>query len=216
LLGSACHVALCQVYFWRGRWEEAAKEVRKVTELATKGIFEGGEWSLEFGLKAYAGERDAALAMFGSKRGDLARPGERRTVGALAMLFTAVEGLAILHEKEGAAQLYSVVLENIPVDDAGLPTSTRPNVVAGMAASAAQQWDKAEEHYQNALRLAHKLPVVIAQPETRRWYAWMLLDRDAPGDREKASELLTEAIAMYRKIGMPKHVEMAERMLEGV
>ena len=35
--------------------------------------------------------------------------------------------------------------------------------------------------------------------------------RDA--DRDKARELLTEAIAMYRRIGMPKHVEMAEALL---
>ncbi len=41
----------------------------------------------------------------------------------------------------------------------------------------------------------------------------MLIDRDATGERDKARELLTEAIAMYRKIGMPKHVEMAEAML---
>ena len=47
----------------------------------------------------------------------------------------------------------------------------------------------------------------------RRWYARMLIDRDGPGDRDKARELLTEAIAMYRKIGMPKHVEMAEALL---
>jgi hypothetical protein len=40
-----------------------------------------------------------------------------------------------------------------------------------------------------------------------------LTDRDAPEDREKAGELLTEAVAMYRKIGMPKHVEMAEALL---
>ena len=33
------------------------------------------------------------------------------------------------------------------------------------------------------------------------------------GDRDKARELLTEAVAMYRKIGMPKHVEMAEALL---
>jgi AcrR family transcriptional regulator len=38
--------------------------------------------------------------------------------------------------------------------------------------------------------------------------------RDAPGDRDKARELLTEAIAMYREIGMPKHVEMADALLE--
>ena len=55
--------------------------------------------------------------------------------------------------------------------------------------------------------------VVIEQPEVRRWYARMLIDRDAPGDREKARELLTEAVAMYRRIGMPKHVEMAEALL---
>ena len=41
----------------------------------------------------------------------------------------------------------------------------------------------------------------------------MLIDRHGPGDRDKARELLTEAIAMYRQIGMPKHVEMAEVML---
>src|SRR3972149_5902988 len=50
----------------------------------------------------------------------------------------------------------------------------------------------------------------------RRWYAPMLIDRDGPGDRAKARELLTEAIAMYRQIGMPKHVEMAETMLREV
>ena len=50
----------------------------------------------------------------------------------------------------------------------------------------------------------------------RRWYARMLLDRDGPGDRDKARALLTEAIAMYRRIGMPKHVEMAEKMLTEV
>ena len=46
--------------------------------------------------------------------------------------------------------------------------------------------------------------------------ARMLVDRDAPGDHEKARQLLTEAIAMYRRIGMPKHVEMAEALLGGI
>ena len=30
---------------------------------------------------------------------------------------------------------------------------------------------------------------------------------------EKTVRLLAEAVAMYRKIGMPKHVEMAEALL---
>ena len=40
----------------------------------------------------------------------------------------------------------------------------------------------------------------------------MLLDRNEPGDREKARGLLTEAIDLY---GMPKHLEMAEELLAG-
>ena len=38
----------------------------------------------------------------------------------------------------------------------------------------------------------------------------MLLDRGKPGDGEKARELLTEAVELYREIGMPKHLELAE------
>jgi hypothetical protein len=86
-------------------------------------------------------------------------------------------------------------------------------MLAGMAAAAGGLWDKAEEHYQTALRQAHELPHRLPQPEVRRWYARMLIDRDGPGDRDKARELPTEAIAMYRRIGMPKHIEMAEALL---
>jgi hypothetical protein len=93
--------------------------------------------------------------------------------------------------------------------------------LSGARTAAGEQREKAEEHYQTALRQAHELPHRIEQPEVRRWYARMLIDRDAPGDpstgsgrdRDRARELLTEAIAMYRRIGMPKHVEMAEALL---
>jgi len=79
--------------------------------------------------------------------------------------------------------------------------------MAGIAAAAGR-------HFQTALRQAHELPHRIEQPEVRGWYARMLLDRDAPGDRERARHLLTEAVAMYRTLGMPKHVEIAEALLD--
>jgi tetratricopeptide (TPR) repeat protein len=88
--------------------------------------------------------------------------------------------------------------------------------MAGMAASAGGHWEKAEEHYETALHQAHEIPHAIQQPEVRRWYARMLIDRGAPGDRDKAWRLLTEAIAMYRRMGMAKHVEMAEALLTKV
>ena len=60
------------------------------------------------------------------------------------------------------------------------------------------------------------MPDKIVQPEVRRWYATMLIERSAVGDQDKARTLLGEAIEMYRAIGMPKHLEMVEGMLQRV
>ena len=43
-----------------------------------------------------------------------------------------------------------------------------------------------------------------------------LIDRNAAGDRDKARTLLGEATHMYRVIGMPKHVEMADDLLRRI
>ena len=90
------------------------------------------------------------------------------------------------------------------------------DTLAGIAAAAGGRWTEAEEHFRTALRRAEEMPHIIEQPEARRFYARMLLDRNAPGGCEHARQLLIEAIDMYRRIGMPKHVEMAERMLREV
>ena len=93
-------------------------------------------------------------------------------------------------DKTGEARIIALTDEAIAVLST-TPRTDHPNV------------------FLNTLGVPHK----IGQPEVRRWYARMLIDRDNPGDRPKARELLTEAVAMYRQIGMPRHLEMAEAML---
>jgi len=39
------------------------------------------------------------------------------------------------------------------------------------------------------------------------------MDRAAPGDREGAQTLLSEALEIYTHIGMPRHVEMTQTLL---
>jgi hypothetical protein len=41
----------------------------------------------------------------------------------------------------------------------------------------------------------------------------MLLDRNAPGDRDRARSLVDEALLVYRRIGMPHHEELARRLV---
>jgi tetratricopeptide (TPR) repeat protein len=211
------HMHLGLGRFWRGQWEEALQDFQESVKLERATFYAGAARGYLSLFKACAGDSNGALALLEQERQNLPRPGQANTLGAWTMLLAAVEGLAILNKREEAAKLYPLVGEAIdtgalvPEFGTGLLQS-----VAGMAAAAGGQWEKAEEHYREALRLAHELPVVIQQPEVRRWYARMLIDRDAPGDHDKARELLTEAIAMYRRIGMPKHVEMAEALLGGI
>jgi class 3 adenylate cyclase/tetratricopeptide (TPR) repeat protein len=204
-------------HFWRGRWQEGIESFEEAVRLEPPGFGAGVDWAYLFLAKAYAGDKDATLAMLDERRDKLPRASQANTVGAWTMLFGVVEGLAVFGKRGEAAKLYPLVLEAIDTGAVVRWLCDRLlQTVAGMAAAAGGRWEKAEEHYQIALRQAHELPVVMEQPEVRRWYARMLIERDGPGDREKARHFLTEAIAMYHQIGMPKHEEMAEEMLNGL
>jgi hypothetical protein len=41
----------------------------------------------------------------------------------------------------------------------------------------------------------------------------MLLDRTAPGDREKAQTLLRETLESYTRIGMRRHAQLTRELL---
>jgi tetratricopeptide (TPR) repeat protein len=149
-------------------------------------------------------------------RSPLPRPKRPNTIGSWTRLFTTVEALAVLGDKPEAAKLYPLVLESMQTGTLFRWGDLRLlDTIAGIAAACARRWPEAEEHFRTAMRRADELPHVIEQPDARRWYAWMLIDRGEPGDREKAISLLAEAIEMYRRIGMPKHVELAEGLLRG-
>ena len=125
----------------------------------------------------------------------------------------AIEGLAVMREREGAAELYPLAIEALDTGTVvSLDGQRLLQTVAGMAAAAGERWEQAETHYRKALEQAHAIPFRSEQPEVRRWYAQMLIDRDEPGDRDKARAFLGEATEMYRTIGMPKHIEMTEKM----
>jgi hypothetical protein len=82
-----------------------------------------------------------------------------------------------------------------------------------MAAAAARQWEAAEDHFNTAMQQAESIPHRLEQGEIRRFHAMMLMDRAAKGDREKARQLLGEALETYTSIGMPRHIEIAQTLL---
>jgi tetratricopeptide (TPR) repeat protein len=164
------------------------------------------------GVKGLLGILLESRAM--KNRGPLPRAGHPNPLGSWSTLFVAVEALAVLGEKSEAAKLYPLLQEAMHMGIILRGWDMRLlETLAGIAAGAGGDWAKAEDHFRTALRRAEELPDIIEQPEVRRFYARMLLDRNAPGDRQKARQFLTEALEMYRRLGMPKHLEMAEALL---
>jgi DNA-binding NarL/FixJ family response regulator len=71
-----------------------------------------------------------------------------------------------------------------------------------MLASTMACWDQAEAHFATALTMNERIGGVTALAHTRYDFALMLLARAAPGDRDKAIELIREAQANATGFGL--------------
>ena len=202
------------VHFWRGDWEQAEKHFVAATEVESPGFWRQVPPAYLFLFRSYAGQRHEALAMFDSMRAQLPQPGRPNHWGAWATLFTAIEGLLHLGDKERVAAMYPLLLEVMEKGVLWRPLDTRfLETLAGMAAGAGRQWDAAERHFEAALTQAERYPFEREKLDARRFYAAMLIDRGSPRAFEKARAFLAEAGDGYRRLGMRRHVEIAEALL---
>jgi tetratricopeptide (TPR) repeat protein len=204
--------------FWRGDWEKALVHARTAVDTEPPGGFSGWAWTCEFLLTAYLGREERAVQMLDSWRPSLATGDGPATWGAWSSLHAAVEGLFILGRREEAAALYDAVVATRRTGSlfANVYFRRLTQTVAGIAAHAGGRFDRAGVHFEEALRQAAELPMVLEGAEARRFYAGMLAERDAPGDRERARQLLEEALETYRSVGTVRHADLAESMLKAL
>jgi tetratricopeptide (TPR) repeat protein len=83
----------------------------------------------------------------------------------------------------------------------------------GMLAATLKRWDDAVAHFEGAIKTNARVGARPFFARSQHEYARMLIKRNAPGDGDKAKELLTEATVTYRELGMPTFLENAEELL---
>jgi hypothetical protein len=198
--------------FFGGEWREAAALARTAAlGLAEVPVWSGFAWGVTLQAEAYA-DPVAARATWKETSHRLPRPGRPAFGGSRLMVSPAIDALATMGLLDEAASAYDVAVETIG-HGLALSYPGLPECAAAIAAASGDHWDRAEHHFARAHMLAHALPHRVAQPEVRRWQAWMLRRRNAPGDSARAAMLLTEALALYREMGMAGHVALAEAAL---
>jgi tetratricopeptide (TPR) repeat protein len=72
----------------------------------------------------------------------------------------------------------------------------------GILASAMARYEQATEHFERALAMNAQMGTRPWLAHTQHDYAAMLSARDDPGDRDRAGELIHEALASYRDLGI--------------
>jgi hypothetical protein len=208
---------LSHAAFLRGDVDEALRWADEGIRAAPEHHHTSGpEVACSLRALAYLGRATDLVAMLGSGQIDLPQPGRPNGWGRWYPVMAAIEALAVIGHRDAAASSYGLIAEFIATSGLvmnSFPPYDLPQRIAGIGAAAGGQWDAAEEHFLTALRQAGELPHEIEGAETRRWYARMLLDRGGAGDRDRAGALLDEAIAVYRRVGMPRHEELARALI---
>jgi tetratricopeptide (TPR) repeat protein len=135
-----------------------------------------------------------------------------RDSGFLAGLSLLSETCAYLKDERAAAELYELLRpysEYTVVVAQSVLCRGAVSQYLGLLAGTMRRWSDAEEHFQHALRLNAKLAARPAMTRTQHAYAAMLLERDEPGDRSRALDLIAAAIETARELGMKAVLERA-------
>jgi hypothetical protein len=204
------HVALAQ--FWKGEWGDAVETAGIAMRVGVEMWGDGAPQGTFLLVGAYAGECDVR-SVFEQNRSFVPVAGRVNSSGGWVFMARAIEGLAVVGEREAAASMYpqaAEIAERLVMIGWGFALLQK---CSGIAAAAGRRWEEAERHFETALRQAQGIPYRVEQAEVRRWYAHMLRARDRDGDRAKARRLLEEALPIYEDIGMPRHREIARSML---
>ncbi len=120
------------------------------------------------------------------------------------------EVCAYLGDERRAAALYELLLpyagRNV-VTGIGSVCYGSASRYLGLLAVTMKRWEEAEKHLEDALEMNAMMGARPWLARTQHDYAKMLLARDEPGDREKALELLTQALDTAQDLGMKALVE---------
>ncbi|MHC1559165.1 helix-turn-helix transcriptional regulator [Actinomycetospora sp. C-140] len=200
--------------FWRGDWSRADEHYRQGMSEDPAGILAGACWAMTFLLRAHQHDDRGCRRLLRDAADRFPISGRPASLGSWTSLLATVEGLVIRGHHEHAARHYPAVLRTLAAGNVLRGYDNRlVETVAALAAHAAGDAARADEHFRRAHRQAATIRHRIERPETCRLHAWVLLERGDPADRAVAAELLEDAVAAYHTLGMGRHEELARDLL---
>jgi class 3 adenylate cyclase/tetratricopeptide (TPR) repeat protein len=198
----------------RGRVEEAREQTDVAMSIEPTSAYAGLAESYGLLNHAYTSDREGFLAAFDAARPRLPGGSSVTPWGTLNVAWCAVQAAAFLDLPEIAAEVEGYLTSHSPDVVLGFFDGALRSRLHAMSAAMAKRWDEAEELFTLAHKQAAEFPNALDRPKVCHWHGKMLLDRGRPEDRQRAHEMIADALASYRTLGMPILAAMAEELLE--
>jgi DNA-binding SARP family transcriptional activator len=140
-------------------------------------------------------------------------PFDQEWLFAMSLL---AETSALVGDDDSASALYGLLFPWSALNVADMAEGIRGSVARylGLLAAALSRLDAAASHFEDAIAMNARMGARPWFAYTHEDYARMLLARNASGDRERSRQLVDEALAIYRELGMDAHVPSAVRLRE--
>ena len=198
---SAVHMTLTRRY---DEAEACLAALQAAYEAAERAAWLAGSWPWRLRLCLEKGDTASVRKLLAD------RPQwpfeEPLSLGGSYNLVACGEALAELGEVEGLDACYQRLRE---LNGRGVEfvwPCLVPRVIA-MLDAVSGRWDDATTYFEKALSLARRLGYRLELAATLLQYAKMRLARDAPGDAEAATAMLSEALQLYQDMGLPQRAE---------
>jgi DNA-binding SARP family transcriptional activator len=198
--GFAYRIALFDLRRDQGRLQEIEELIRRsLTEHAGYRSFRSLvpllEWEIGREEEARRAFEELAVADFTKL------PKDSEWLFSLSVL---AEAAARLEDRDRATVLYELLDPYAQLNASASGGCNIGSVARYLAilASTSLRFEDAARHFEAALEMNVRMGARPWVAHTQRDYARMLIGRDAPGDREKAQVLLSEALTTYEELGM--------------
>ena len=222
----SCVIQTLHLRVAQGRLAEMEVPVRALAaEPSTAGVARASlAWLLGLlGRDREAGAELSGLAQAGGFSGlDRRAVAPARTGGAqterdrLAALVTLAEVAAMLERRTEATELFDLLLPHrfrITVDGDGAVCYGSVSRHLGLLAHVLGRWDEADTHFQNALVANRGIGAPLLVAHTCREWSALLRARGDGHDWDRALDLLTDAEAVYRRLGVDEPAADAQAVL---
>ena len=199
---------------FRGSLEEVEPAIRDlVVEYPARPVFRCALALLNARLGRLSEAKDALDDLGGDEFSTL--PFDQEWLFGMSLL---AETSGLLGDTNSAAFLYRVLRPWATLNVVDQAEGIRGSLARylGILATTTGRWPDAERHFEDALAMNLRMGARPWLAQTQNDYARMLLARDDPGDRERATEQLDAVHAIYRELGMERHAATAAALAQEV